>query len=311
MNERPLISIVCAVYNEEACLPIFYERLQAALKPLRDRYDFELLFTNNRSTDGTLRVIRQLRERDPSVQVLTYARNFGYEASIATGLRYARGAAIIAIDVDCEDPPEMLPQFIAEWEKGYDVVYGQRDRRQEFVGMHLARKLFYRITHFMADAEFILDMAEFYLISAAVRDAVLANRSTKPFLRGEVAYAGFNRKGISYERQRRAAGRTHYNLWRATEFAIAGILTTSTFPLRLPLYLFPWLVVWNVALLGWGKFQWLVMGDLLYITFFLTMVCLYLARTYKDVDQRPLTVIDWSQSAYDGAPKLPPNLTAS
>jgi len=299
MNDRKLISIVCAVYNEEACLPIFYERLQAALQPLRDRYDFELLFTNNRSTDGTLPAIRKLRERDPRVQVLTYSRNFGYEASIATGLRYARGAAIIAIDVDCEDPPEMVPQFIAEWEKGCDVVYGQRDRRQEFVGMHWARKLFYRITRFMADAEFILDMAEFYLISAQVRDAVLANHSTKPFLRGEVAYAGFARKGISYERQRRAAGQTHYNLWRATEFAIAGILTSSTFPLRLPLYLFPWLVALNVALLWADKFHWLVAFDLVYLAFFLTMACLYLARIYKDVDQRPLTVIDWSQSAYN------------
>jgi dolichol-phosphate mannosyltransferase len=297
MSQRKLITIVCPVFNEEACVPIFYDRLQAVLAPLRGRYDFELLFTNNRSTDGTLPAIMKLRERDASVQVLTLSRNFGYEASIATGLRHARGDAIIAIDVDCEDPPEMLPEFIGEWERGFDIVYGKRDQRMEFVGMHWARKAFYRLTHLIADSDFVIDMAEFYLVSARVRDAMLANRSTKPFLRSEVGYVGFERKGISYTRQPRAAGKTHYNLLRATQFAVAGILTTSTFPLRLPLYLFPVLAAGNFALLLANKFRALVVLDFLYIAFFLAMISLYLARTYKDVDGRPLAVVDWSRSA--------------
>ena len=115
MEKRKLISIICPVFNEEQCIPTFYKRLQAALAPLHHCYDFELIFTNNRSTDRTLEVIRDLRQRDPSVQVLTLSRNFGYQASVLAGLRHACGEGIVVIDVDCEDPPEMIPQLIAEW----------------------------------------------------------------------------------------------------------------------------------------------------------------------------------------------------
>jgi dolichol-phosphate mannosyltransferase len=301
MSNQKQISIVCAVYNEEACIPVFYQRLRTALTPLRDRYRFELIFTNNRSTDGTLAAICKLREQDPDVHVLTYSRNFGYEASIATGLRYARGEAIIAIDVDGEDPPEMLTEFVAGWEQGYDVVYGKRDQRKEFVGIHWMRKAFYRICRLMADADFVIDMAEFYLISSRVRDVVIANQNTMPFLRADVAYAGFERKGISYERQYRIAGRSHFNLWRALKFAVAGILSSSTFPLRLPVHLFPLLTAVNLILLATDKFNWLVTLDLLYLALFMAMACIYIARVYKDLVQRPAVVIDWKQSYYTGA----------
>lgn len=301
-TSRPLVSIICPVYNEEQAIPLFYQRLHAVLGPLRSQYDFELIFTNNASTDGTLDVIRQLRERDPTVQALTLSRNFGYESSVATGLRHAAGQAMIVIDVDCEDPPEMIADFLAAWQQGYDVVYGQRNQREEFILMHWARKAFYRLSRLIADSDFVLDMAEFFLVSAPVRDAILANRSTKPFLRAEVAYVGFRRKGIPYRRQQRIAGRSHYNLWRATEFAVAGILSSSTFPLRLPVYLFPVLVVVNFVLLWAGRFPWLVMLDLLYLAFFVAMLGIYLARTYKDVVQRPLTVVDWQRSLFDRVP---------
>ena len=297
MSQRPLISIVCPVYNEEATVGLFYPRLKAALEPLLSRYDFELIFSNNRSTDRTLEEILKLRSKDPMVQVLTLSRNFGYERNVATGLRHARGAAIVVIDVDCEDPPEMIPQFIAEWEMGFDVVYGKRDRRQEPILMHLTRKAFYRINAFAADSEAIVDMAEFFLITAPVRDAILANRSTVPFFRSEVAYAGFQRKGISYERQRRVAGKTHYNLGQLIWFALRGMLSTSTFPLRLSVYTFLPLVVANVLLLIGDRFEWLVMVDFLYVAFYIGVLGVYLARTYKDVVARPLSIVDWKRSA--------------
>lgn len=297
MGENKRISIICPVYNEEECVPIFYRRLTKALEPLAERYDFEILFVNNASTDTTLDTIVRIREEDPRVQVLTHSRNFGYEASVASGLRHATGDAIAAIGVDCEDPPEMIPQFIAEWERGYDIVYGKRAGSLEFLGMHLARKAFYRLNRLIADSDFVLDMSEFYLISRRVRDAILVNRSTKPFLRSEVAYIGFERHGIPYIRQHRAAGVSHHNLLRATEFAVAGILTSSTFPLRLPAYGFPVLVAANALLLHAGRFQLLVVVDFLYVAYALAAACLYLARTYKDVLQRPLTVIDWERSA--------------
>jgi dolichol-phosphate mannosyltransferase len=305
MSHRDLISIVCPVHNEEKAAPLFFQRLTAVLAPLRDQFDFELIFTNNASTDGTLEVLQQLCKTDPRVQVLTLTRNFGYEASVAAGLRYARGAAIAVIDVDCEDPPEMIPQFVREWQQGHDVVYGQRDRRREFVGMHLARKAFYRVNRLIADSDIVLDMAEFFLISASVRDAILANNSTKPFLRSEVAYAGFQRKGISYERQPRLAGRTHYSLLRAVEFGIGGILSSSTFPLRLAAYLFPLLVIANLWLLAQDRFEGLVVLDLLYLAFILAVICIYLARTYKDVVHRPLSIVDWNRSTLNRPSSAP------
>ncbi len=299
MSERQLISIVCPVFNEETAIPLFYERLQKALAPLANRYDFELIFTNNRSADRTLSAILKLREQNPQVQVLTLSRNFGYEASVATGLRHARGAAVAIIDVDCEDPPEMIPQFIAEWEAGHDIVYGRRDERPEPLPWQLARKAFYRLNRLVADSDIVLDMAEFFLVSAPVRDAILANHSTFPFLRTEVAHVGFQRKGIPYSRQKRIIGQTHYNLWRAIVFAVAGILSSSTFPLRLSVYAFPLLIALNIALVINDKFHWLVALDFIYVAFFLMVICIYLARTYKDQVARPLSVVDWKLSHYN------------
>jgi dolichol-phosphate mannosyltransferase len=303
---RPLVSIVCPVLNEEAVVPIFYERLQKILAGLRARYEFELIFTNNRSTDRTLEVICELRARDPAVQVLTFSRNFGYQASILAGLQHARGDAMTIIDVDCEDPPEMLAVFIAEWERGHDVVYGIRAKRNEPRWLQATRKLFYRVNRLVADSDVILDMAEFFLITRAVRDAITANASTFPFLRTEVAFVGFDSKGIPYERQKRAAGRTHYNLAGLWVFATAGIMASTTLPLRLAGYLFPGLVAVDVALFAWsmatgsvGAFRALVATTLLYLAFFATAVSIYQARIYKNVVRRPLYIVDWRKSHLD------------
>lgn len=309
MANGPLISIICPVYNEEQSIPIFYKRVQAVLEPLRTRYDFELIFTNNRSTDRTLEIIRGLRQEDPSVQVLTLSRNFGYQASVLAGLRHACGQAMVVIDVDCEDPPEMIPHFLLEWEKGYDIVYGKRERRPEFFAVQLMRKLFYRLNRSMADSEIILDMAEFSLLSAHVRDVMVDNRSTFPFLRTEVGYAGFERKGLLYERERRVGGRSNYNFLRMTQFAVGGILSSSTFLLRLAAYLCPVLLLGNLALLLldlWRGFDWafrvLVAANLSYLSFFAAVLCLYTARVYKNGVDRPVFVVDWNRSLLNTPP---------
>lgn len=296
-DNRKLISIISPAYNEALTIPIFYQRLIPVLAPFRDRYDFEFVFSNNCSTDDTAQQVQKLRVQDPRVQLLTLSRNFGYEANVATGLRCAHGQALILIDPDCEDPPEMIAQFIPEWEQGHDVVYGRRDRRKEFILLHLARKAFYRVNRLLADSESIIDMGEFYLITARVRDAALSNRSSLPFVRSEVAYCGFRRKGIPYERQQRVAGQSNFNLGRIVRLALAAILSSSTFPLRLSIYLFPVLVIANIGLLLADKLPALVAANFVYLAFFLSMACLYIARAYKDIVQRPLSVVDWSRSS--------------
>ncbi len=306
LSDRKLVSIICPVFNEEQSIPIFYDRLQAALAPLRDHYDFELIFTNNRSADKSLEVILSLRERDSSVQVLTMSRNFGYQASIQAGISCASGDGIIVIDVDCEDPPELVPQFVAKWEEGYDVVYGIRGDRPEWWGLKKARKLFYHLLQRTADMDIVLYMAEFALISSHVRDAVINNQNTFPFFRAEIGYAGFSRYGIPYDRQPRIKGKSHYNLMGMVSFAVAGLLTSSTFLFRLAAYIFPVVVLLNLALFladmyssSSVPFRALVAIDLVYTVFLLTIQGLYLARVYKNAIGRPVFIVDRKLSYID------------
>ena len=300
---RKVVSIVCPVYNEEQAIPIFYKRLQDVLAPLRDRYDFELMFLNNRSADKSLEILLDLRRRDPSVQIFTMSRNFGYQASVQAGMSYASGDGIVVIDADCEDPPEMIPQFIAKWEEGYDVVCGIRKDRVEHWIIKKLRNAFYHLLQVTADMDIVLYMAEFVLVSSVVRDAIINNKNTFPFLRAEIGYAGFSRFELQYSRQSRVAGRTHYNFLRMVSFGMAGLLTSSTFLMRLAAYAFPFLAAANLALAAHAAFfrsmvslSVLVAADLVYIIFLLTVHGVYLARVYKNAMGRPIFIIDPKQS---------------
>ena len=303
MNPKPLVSIVCPVYNEEQAIPVFYKRLKAAVAPLSGNYDFELIFTNNRSVDGTLGAIEALRKENPTVQVITLSRNFGYQASVLAGISYSTGDATIVIDVDCEDPPEMIPLFIAKWEEGFDIVYGLRANRPEPPALTFMRKLFYRVLRLMADTDIILDMAEFALVSSRVRNVMCDNSNTFPFLRAEIGYSGFLRHGIKYDRQQRTIGKSYYNLWGMFKFAVAGILSVSTFPLRAAIYAWPLVIVANCVLLTFDlagmsapAYKILVVLDLVYAITLLTTHGAYLARIYKNNLARPVFIIDWKLS---------------
>ncbi len=304
-DSRKLVTVVCPVFNEELAVPLFYARLEKALASVEDRVRFEILFVNNRSTDGTEGAVLALREKDPRVQLLTMSRNYGYQASITAGMRHASGDASVNIDVDCEDPPEMIPQFIERWLGGADIAYGIRAQREEFVLMHLARKLFYRVTNGIADHEIVLDMAEFFLVDRKVKDHVLASRSTFPFVRGQLGYVGFRREGIAYKRERRIIGETHYNLFGAIRFGVAGILSSSTLPLRLLAYVgWSLFVVDLFAALGFVTWTSLPLEPLLrwfaagvavhlgWLVFAAGTLGIYLARVYKDNLGLPLFVGD-------------------
>ena len=303
-NTPKVISIICPLINEEESIPIFYERLQAAIKPLKKTYDFELFFTNNRSTDRSLELIKDICKNDSMVNVLTLTRNFGYQRSMLAGLNQAKGDIYIFIDVDCEDPPEMIPEFIEYWEQGFDIVYGLRDKRgYEPKIIEYSRKLFYRILNAVSDNESILDMAEFSLFTKDVRDVIISNKSTYPFIRNEIAYVGLKQKGIRYNRQKRAASKTYYNLIGMFQFGIAGILTASTFPLRLVLYLALPIFFTNLVFLYQNIFgnsnnsmDIIITLDLMFIVFSVPILSIYLARVYHDVIGRPNYVIDWNNS---------------
>jgi polyisoprenyl-phosphate glycosyltransferase len=292
------LTIICPVYNEASVIPLFFARLAPVVKTLSVRYRVDVLFLNNASTDGTFEAIEALRKEYPFVYVISMSANVGYQRSIECGLHNAKGDIMTFIDVDCEDPPEMIPQLVQGYEQGYDIVYGERVERDENPIVSSLRKLFYRIVYSTSDEDFILDMAEFALLTAEVRDAIIRDQSSFPFIRSSIARVGFKRMGIPYRRQRRVAGKTHYNLLQMTIFAVAGILAASTLSLRLPIYVFPfWLTLTGV--LGAAQIQtgnaWLLLVNALLACAYLggtaAFIALYVARTYKNSLGRPNYVI--------------------
>jgi polyisoprenyl-phosphate glycosyltransferase len=300
---KPLLTILCPVYNEEAVVPLFLARIAPVMTRLSERYTVHLLFLDNASTDGTAQRLQAVKAAWPATYVITMSRNVGYQASIDCGLRHAQGDLFVIIDVDCEDPPEMILDFVARCEEGYDIVYGERIGRPEPGLLVAARKFFYRLLHSVADDDIILDMAEFSLFTKDVRDAFLRENTSFPFIRSAIGRVGFSRWGIPFTRQPRIAGKSHYSLVRMSVFALAGILSSSTLLLRLPIYVLPfWLGALGVlgALFIATQSPWYVLWAALvfasYVGATVAFIALYVARTYRNGLQRPNAFINHRKS---------------
>ena len=302
-DKLKLITLICPVHNEEAAIPIFLKRLHESILPLKDHYDFELIFVNDGSTDRSMELIKEECARNDIVQLISLSRNFGYHPAVLAALQHASGVAIIIIAADCEDPPELIPSFIEAWEQGYDIVYGIRGNRPEPLLVNLGRKLFYRISSLIADSDFVPFMGEYAVITSRVRDVIIANCSTFITIRSDIAYAGFSRLAVPYKSQQRISGKTHYNLWGMIKLAISNILTSSTFPLRMavyagvPLLLLNWLVM-IIGLLTEKSLLpvWLIALNLNFLVMVGIFVAVYLARVYKDGMNKPKYIIDWETS---------------
>jgi dolichol-phosphate mannosyltransferase len=279
------------------------------MEKLSERYTVHLLFLNNASTDRTAQEIEKIKEVWQATYVITLSRNVGYQASLECGLCNASGDLLIFIDADCEDPPEMISQFVEKYEQGYDIVYGERVDREEPEIMKGARKLFYRLLRAVADEEIILDMAEFSLFTSEVRDAILDEHTSYPFIRASIGRVGFRRVAIPFKRQKRIAGDTHYNLIGMSIFAIGGILAASTLFLRLPVYLLPvWLLTLGGLSIGYvfTHSLWFVVVAFVvfagYVGATVAFTALYVARTYRNGLHRPNAFIDHRRSILQPAP---------
>lgn len=291
------LAVIVPAYNDLESIGPFYERARAALDALSD-VSWQLVFTNDRSTDGTFERLRELRAADERVKIISLSRNFGYQAVLLAGLTLTNADLYAMIDMDLEDPPELLAQFKAAIDDGADVAYGIRSNRVEAKGITFFRRLFYYLNRSIADSEIVVWMSEFAMITRPVRDAILEPHTTYVFLRSELAYVGFVRVGIAYVRGVRAHGKSHYNILRMAKFAIAGFLASSTFPLRSILYLalliaviFPAVVV--VARLGLAATAVIASVVTLYFALIsLATIALYVARTYKNGVARPVFIVD-------------------
>jgi len=301
-DRRPVLAILVPVYNEEQVVPLFFDRMEPVLDQLQQDYRPQMVFLNNASSDGTLAAIESVRGRYADTYVLTLSRNVGYQRSLEFGLRHCHADLFVFIDVDCEDPPEMILDFVARHRDGYDIVYGERVDRVEIASIKLMRKIFYRLLRAIADEDIVLDMAEFSLMTAEVRDAIVEDRSSFPFIRASIGRVGFRRLGIPYRRHPRIAGTTHYNFWGMTTFAVGGLLSASTLLLRVVTYALPlWIAI--MGGLAWfaGHGDAAASAALHFVGFAycgtaLSFISIYLARIYKNTLGRPNAFLDSSRS---------------
>ena len=236
-KDRPdLLSVVCPAYGEEDCLPAFHRRVRRVMADLGQ--PFETVFVNDGSTDATLSVMRALRERHDDVAVVDLSRNYGKEVALTAGLDAARGDAVVVIDADLQDPPELVGEMIAGWARGYDVVYATRAARAGESWLKKATAAgFYRLAERFSSVPIPRDTGDFRLMSRAAVDAVCALRERHRFMKGLFAWAGFPSLQVFYDRDPREAGRTKWNYAKLIGLAVEGLTASTTAPLRLASYL--------------------------------------------------------------------------
>ncbi len=302
---RPRFSIVAPAYNEEEVLPEFYRRVRDVMDALGEPW--ELILVNDGSRDNTLAVMRELHEKDPRVKVVSFSRNFGHQLAITAGIDYASGDAVVIIDADLQDPPEVIPELIEKWRDGYDVVYAvRRERRGESWFKEWTAKLFYRLIYRITDVDIPKDTGDFRLMDRKVVEALRTMRERNRFMRGLSVWVGFKQTGIFYVREPRFAGETKYPFRKMLKFALDAITSFSYVPLQLATYF--GFAIAGISMVGMviavilrlttgrallGQATTLVavlfLGGIQLI--FLGIIGEYLGRIYDEVKARPLYIV--------------------
>ncbi len=297
-------SIVIPVYNEQETIPTLFERVRAVI----DGFDgvAEVILVDDGSADDSWRLLSELHERDPRFKALSLSRNFGHQVAVTAGLDHARGDAVMVLDGDLQDPPEVLPALIQRWKEGYDVVYAVRTKRKENFLKRAAYALFYRILKRLSDLDIPLDSGDFCLIDRKVLAAMKLLPERNRFVRGIRTWVGFKQIGCVYERDRRFAGGSKYTFTKLLGLAYDGIFSVSTLPLRIAVYVGFGLsllalggacfVVYDkifrgIALVGWPSTMTVMtlLGGFILST--LGVIGEYVSRIYEEVKQRPLYLL--------------------
>lgn len=300
------LSVVVPCFNEAAVIDLSASRLLAVLGALPDVVP-EVLFVDDGSRDGTLDRLRALAARHPEVRVVSFSRNFGHQFALTAGLDHADGDAVVVIDADLQDPPEVIPRLLAAWRDGYDVAYGVRLRREgETWFKRATAHLFYRLMRQLSTQDLPVDAGDFRLMDRAVVAALRALPERDRFMRGLTTWVGFRQVAVPYERHARAAGDTKYPFRKMARFALDGLLSFSAVPLRLATY-FGFVVsllslvgivyalyirlFTALAVPGWAA-QWITtmfLGGVQLIS--LGIIGEYIARIYGEVKSRPLYLV--------------------
>jgi len=236
MSQKPTISIIAPIYNEEGNIQELYRRIREVLDTTGEPW--ELVMVDDGSTDGSTDLIRKYHEQDARVVPVIFARNFGHQIAVTAGLDYSLGDAVVIIDADLQDPPEVILEMIAKWREGYEVVYAIRTEREgETWFKEFTASLFYRLIYRITDVDIPLDTGDFRLLDRKVVDVMGQMRERHRFLRGMSVWVGFKQTGVEYKRAARLAGETKYPLKKMVKFATDAITSFSYFPLQLAMYL--------------------------------------------------------------------------
>lgn len=235
-SKEPVISIVCPCYNEEEVISLFMQAVEPILDEIKKSY--EIIFVNDGSLDRTMDVLLSVKQHNSNVRIINLSRNFGKESALTAGLNQARGQVIIPIDVDLQDPPALIKEFIKEWEKGNDVVLAKRvDRSSDSLAKKISAKYFYKIHNKLAHVYIPENVGDYRLITRKVLTALQQLTENQRFMKGIFAWVGFRTAVVEYKRDSRQAGNTSFNAWKLWNLALEGITSFSTAPLRIWLYL--------------------------------------------------------------------------
>jgi dolichol-phosphate mannosyltransferase len=293
------------VYNEEAVLHELYERLTPVLESTG--LDFEVLFVNDGSQDASLAILAEFRARDSRIGVIDLSRNFGHQVAITAGLDHALGEAVVVMDADLQDPPEVILEMLTLWREGYDIVYGVRSQRDgESLFKRATAALFYRALRVLTPIQMPLDSGDFRLMSRRAVKALTRLREKNRFMRGMASWVGYRQCGVTYDRSRRFAGSTQYPFHKMLRLAVDAVLSFSSVPLRLSIilggsvavlcafyaiFVVYWKLMTGAAVSGWASLIVAVLG-----VGSVQLVCLgilgeYVARIYDEVRGRPLYLV--------------------
>ena len=294
---------IVPVFNEEEVLPASYARMSAAMQALTG-YDYEIIYVNDGSRDGTMKQLRAIAKEHKEVRVISFSRNFGHQLAVTAGMDNARGDALIIIDADLQDPPEVIAELVKAWENGADIAYGKRLKREgETVFKKLTAFCYYRLLNAMSAYPIPLDTGDFRLLDKKVADVFLKMREHNRFLRGMSGWMGFDAVPVEYVRHERQAGKTKYTLKKMLRLAFDGILGFSYKPMSLALYAGAALGVTGMlglialiiiaATIGCAPWLWAVDGLVLINALTLAAIGVqgaYLNRIYDEVRGRPLYI---------------------
>jgi glycosyltransferase involved in cell wall biosynthesis len=301
-SQRQTLSVIVPAYNEEQVLPEFHRRLSSVLAGIDMRT--EIIYVNDGSSDGTLRVIRNLRDAAMNVTLVDLSRNFGKEAAMTAGFDLAAGDAVVVIDADLQDPPELIPDMVDEWRAGYDMVYAQRTERDGESSVKKATSyLFYRLIQRVSRVQIPKDTGDYRLLSRRAVVALNSLREQHRFMKGLFAWIGFPQTAIPYRRDPRFAGETKFNYWKLWNFALEGFTSFTIAPLKIATYLgiFTGLVAFLYGI--YIMYKTLIYGDpvtgypsmMVVMTFlggaqlsFIGILGEYIGRMFNETKRRPL-----------------------